>query len=287
MRRMRRILTALILAGLPPVTALAAAPVGYAQSTGYFKKDSRPTLYQPLNMLDGREATSWCSPSADTLSDHLTFGFKGSNQIDEVRIYTGNGFDENTWKEFSRAKKIVFRGPAGAQAVVLADQRGQQAVALNPPLEGAQFTVEVVDQFPAEDPEAPVCITDVVFYSNGKPLNGAWMTQKLKYDRAQAPLLGTWFAGSEGAPDRFLSFYFDGTYRFVYDPWDPAQKDQVYEGNYDANGSRLTMNVRGKGKVTVRLRRGNGKSEAGQEIRTLALDGDVPEEMKQAFRDRM
>ena len=35
-----------------------AAPVGYAQASGYFKKDSRPSLYQPLNLLDGREATS-------------------------------------------------------------------------------------------------------------------------------------------------------------------------------------------------------------------------------------
>lgn len=284
---MRRFLSALIVAGLAPVTAFAAAPVGYAQSTGYFKKDTRPTLYQPLNLLDGREATAWCTPGADSLNDHLTFGFKATTQIDEIRVYTGNGFDENTWKEFSRAKKLVIRGPQGAQSVVLADQRGQQAVGMNPPLEGAQFTVEILDQFPAEDPESPVCITDVVFYSNGKPLNGAWMTQKLKYDRAQAPLLGTWFAGSEGAPDRFLSFYFDGSYRFVYEPWDPAQKGLVFEGNYDANGSRLVMNVPGKGKVTVRLRRGDGKMEAGQKIRTLSLDGTVPEELKQMFRDRM
>ena len=39
----------------------------------------------------------------------------------------------------------------------------------------------------------------MIFYTDGKPLNGAWLTQKLKYDKHRAPLLGTWYAGYEGA----------------------------------------------------------------------------------------
>lgn len=277
-----------VLTALFATPALAAAPgIGYAQATGYFKKDSRPTLYQPLNLLDGREATAWCSTSADPLDEVLTFGFKGPVRIDEVRVYTGNGFDASTFQDFSRAKKLIFKGPTGAQAVTLADQRGQQAVGLKPALEGAQFTLEIHDHFPAEDPEASVCITDVVFYSDGKPLNGPWLTQKLKYDRAQAPLLGTWFAGSEGAPDKYLSFYFDGTYRFVYDPWDPAMKDKVFEGEYDPSGSKLSLQISGKGRVPVKIRREKTKSESGDEQRTLSLEGDVPPELKSVFRDRI
>jgi hypothetical protein len=279
---MRRLLISSALACLFPAAALAQAPIGYAQATGYFKKDSRPTLYQPLHLLDGREATAWCTPTSDPLDERLTFGFKGSVKLDEVRIYTGNGFDESTFGEFSRARKLVIKGPTGAQTLNLADQRGQQAVALNPPLQGQQFTVEVLDTYPAPDLEAPVCITDIVFYSDGKPLNGPWLTQKLKYDRSQAPLLGTWFAGSEGAPDRFLSFYFDGTYRFVYQPWDPAQKGMSVGGDYDGSGNRLNLEV-GKGKTAVKIRR----PEPAKGVRTLVLDGEVPGELKQTFRDQM
>src|SRR6476619_3162807 len=91
-----------VIAALPAF----AGPIGYAQATGYFKKDSRPTLYQPLNLLDGRESTAWCSPTGDPLSEKLTFGFKGPVTIDEVRVYTGNGFDEATFTDFGRAKKL-------------------------------------------------------------------------------------------------------------------------------------------------------------------------------------
>ena len=45
---MRNVLLVLCLVSLDA----AAAGVGFAQATGYFKKDTRPTLYQPLNLLD-------------------------------------------------------------------------------------------------------------------------------------------------------------------------------------------------------------------------------------------
>src|SRR4051812_32198402 len=101
----------LTLAALP---AAAAPSVGYAQATGYYKHDTRPSLYQPLNMLDGREVTAWCSRTADHLQDILSFGFKGTAKVDEVRVYTGNGFDDATFKQFGRAKKLLVKTPHGA-----------------------------------------------------------------------------------------------------------------------------------------------------------------------------
>ena len=41
--------------------------------------------------------------TSDPLNEELTFGFKGATKIDEIRVYTGNGFDENTWQQFARA----------------------------------------------------------------------------------------------------------------------------------------------------------------------------------------
>ncbi len=262
-----------------------AGPIGYAQATGYFKKESRPTLYQPLNLLDAREATSWCTTGADPLNDQLTFGFKGSTRIDELRIYTGNGFDESTFHQFSRARKFVFRGPTGAQTFTVADQRGLQSVAVNPPLEGAQFTLEILDIFPAEDPDQPSCLTDVVFVSEGKPLNGSWLTSKLKYDKSQAPVLGTWFGGFEGAPDRFLSFYFDGTYRYAYEPIEGGtEKAKTLQGSYELSGTRMTLELPGKGKVSAQLHR-EVKELNGKKAVILRLEGGLPEDLKQPFRE--
>ncbi|MBI3181246.1 MAG: hypothetical protein HYZ28_03785 [Myxococcales bacterium] len=267
---------------LAPISAVAGS-IGYAQATGYYKKDSRPTLYQPLNLLDAREATAWCSTTSDPLNEQLTFGFKGPSRIDEIRVYTGNGFGEDTWEEFSRARKFSLKGPTGAQVFTVADQRGFQPVAINPPLEGSQFTMEVLDQYPAADLDMPVCVTDIVFYSDGKPLNGSWLTQKLKFNKQQAPYLGTWFAGYEGAPDRFLSFFFDGTFRFAYEPLDQGQqKGRAFSGDYEISGSRISLELPGKGKVTARIRRDRLKGKPGH---SLVLEGELPEDLRQTFRD--
>ena len=276
----------LLLLAVVPAVALAAAPVGYAQATGYYKKDSRPTLYQPLNLLDGREITAWCSTSGDPLADALTFGFKGRVKIDEVRVYTGNGFDADSFKSFARARKFVLKGPVGETSFSVSDTRGQQAVAINPPLDGARFELDIVDTYPPEDPEQPVCVTDVVFYSNGKPLNGPWLTQKLKYDRQRAPLLGTWFGGYEGAADKFLSFFFDNEFRYSYEPYDPANNPHAFNGKYAVSGNRITFELPGKGKVVAVVRRGTKKDEAGHTIRTIKLEGkDLPADLQGEFRD--
>jgi hypothetical protein len=263
--------------------ALAAPPVGYAQATGYYKRESRPTQYQPLNVLDAREVTAWCARGGDNLADILSFGFKGTARIDEVRIYTGNGFDEATFQQFGRAKKLMLKTFSGATTFSVSDRRGLQAVQLSPPLKGSHFTLEILEEYPPEDPEMPVCLTDVVFYSDGKPLNGSWLTQKLKYDRQRAPLLGTWFAGYEGAA--VLSFYFDETYRYVYEPLDPEVKGKVITGGYEVTGSRLTLDVPGKGKVMTSVKRERHQDESGAH-HFLTLEGQgLPTDLANTFRD--
>ncbi len=107
-------------------------------------------------------------------------------RIEELRINSGNNFDANTWNEFGRARKLVIKSGKQSQAITIEDVRGAQPVQLNPPMLGSRFTIEILDQYPAEDPDASVCVTDIVFVSEGKPLNGPWLTTKLKYDKATA-----------------------------------------------------------------------------------------------------
>ncbi len=272
---------------LAALVSLGAAPasaggIGYAQATGYFKKESRPTLYQPLNLLDGRDVTAWCSTTSDPLNELLTFGFNGPVRIEELRINAGNNFDANTWNEYGRARKLIVRSGKQTQTINLEDVRGAQSVALNPPMLGSRFTIEILDQYPAEDPDASVCLTDIVFVSEGKPLNGPWLTTKLKFDKSSAALMGTWYSGFEGTPDRFLSLNFDGTFRYSYEPFDTKRnKEKVVQGTYDASSSRIVFEIGGK-KTGVKFSRDPAKKSGFN----LNFDGELPEDLKGPWRSQ-
>jgi hypothetical protein len=263
-----------------------AATVGYAQATGYFKKDTRPSLYQPLNLLDNREATAWCSSGPDPMAETLSVGFKGMVRIDEIRIYTGNGFDAASFKEFSRAKKFAIRGPDGANTFTVNDERGLQAVALNPPLHGTHFTIEILERYPADNLEMPPCVTDLVFYSGGKALNGTWLTPKLKLDRTRAPLMGTWFAGYEGAPDRVLSFFFDGTFKYVFQPFEANTPGKTLTGEYDVNGRHLILDSPKSERLVMQFKREKTDAD-GVRGQTLQFIDGAPPDLKEVFRDRL
>jgi hypothetical protein len=259
-----------------------AGGIGYAQATGYFKKDSRPTLYQPLNLLDGRDATAWCSTTSDPLNEALSFGFNGPVRLEELRISTGNNFDPGTWNDFSRARKLVVKSGKQSQTINVEDVRGAQSIALNPPMLGSRFTIEVLDHYPAEDPDASVCVTDVVFVSEGKPLNGPWLTTKLKFDKSAAVVMGTWYGGFEGTPDRFLSLNFDGTFRYSYEPFDTTRnKEKVVQGTYDVSSSRLVFEIGGK-KHGVKFSKDPSKKGG----HTLTLEGELPEDLKGSWRSQ-
>jgi hypothetical protein len=272
---------ALLLAGsLSASAAFAGGSIGYCQASGYYKQDSRPTLYQPLNLLDGRDVTAWCSPTSDPLNELLTIGFNTPVRLDELKITTGNNFDENTWNTFGRAHKFSIKSGKQSQTFTVQDIRGPQTITLKPPMLGARFRVEVLDQYPAEDPDQPVCVTDLVFISEGKPLNGPWLTTKLKYDKYEAQVLGTWHAGFDNSPDRFLSFNFDGTFHYSFEPFDETRgQPRRVDGTYDISATRLTFEVAGKKravKFTKEPRKGGGF--------TLTFDGDLPEDLKGPWR---
>ncbi len=154
---------------------------------------------------------------------------------------------------------------------------------MNPPIEGARFTVEVLDQFPADDPDSPVCITDLIFVSGGKALSGNWLGTKLKYDKHIATLMGTWFAGYDEAPDRFLSFFFDGTFQYSYEPYDSGKyQPKNVTGDFDASPGRVTFQI-GKTKKVAKMNLGpDPKSKKGAE--SLVFEGDLPDDLKQTFR---
>lgn len=284
MRAMRRPSVLTFLLFLASASGALAAPpsVGYARAADYLEKDSHPERYHPLNVLDGRDTTVWCAPEGQG-SSPIIVGFKGVASVDEVRVYTGNGSDRASFKAYARAKKIALQGKDTARSFTVEDKRGSQTVPLNPPVSGGWLTLEVTETFPGSEPNAPVCLTDIVFYSEGKPLNGTRLAPKLKYDARTAPLLGTWYGGLEGAPDRFLSFYVDGTYSFVHEPLNGEEPTST-TGAYTASSSRLNLDLPKKGKVALQYSR--EEAEGAADGYTLTLEGELPEAWKEPFRSR-
>jgi hypothetical protein len=283
MRRPPVLPSLLILAAAPLASAAPPATVGYAQAADYLDKESHPERYNPLNVLDGRDTTVWCAPQGEGARAVMTVGFKGVATVDEVRVSTGNSSERDSFKTYGRAKKIALEGKDSARSFTVEDKKGQQTIPLKPPVSGAWLTLEVKDIFPGSEPHLPVCLTDIIFYSGGKPLNGTKLAPLLKYDARTAPLLGTWFAGLEGAPDRFLSFYVDGTYRFVQEPLGGSEPS-TSTGTYTASSSRLSLELPKKGKSSVHFTRHEAQGAGGGY--TLSLEGELPEGWKEPFRSK-
>ncbi|MBU8897613.1 discoidin domain-containing protein [Corallococcus sp. M34] len=261
--------------------SLAAAPApGYARAEDYLEREQHPERYAPANLLDGRDTTAWCSPGGSTAAP-ITIGFKEPVSVEEVRVYTGDGTSREAFKAHARAKKLVLTTTEDSRSLTVEDKRGLQPVPFNPPLVGSRFTLEVAERFRGAEDGAPVCVTDLVLYSGGKPLNGTFLAPRLKYDPAVTPFLGTWFGGMEGAPERFLSIFADGTWRFSLEPLEGGEHT-VVTGTYIASGGRLTLDVPKKGKVVVRLEPRDEANTGGR----IALDGALPEEWGRAFRNQ-
>jgi hypothetical protein len=278
---MRSLLAATLLLA-HTASAASNVPPGYVETSDWLERKAQPERYGPLNLLDGRDTTAWCAPGASPAP--ITIGFKDAVAVDEVRVYTGDGTDRAAFKARARAKKFTLTSVDASRSFKVEDKRGLQAVPLSQPLRGARFILEVVERFPGSEDDAPVCITDLVFYSGGKALNGTWLASQLKYNARLAPLLGTWFGGLEGAPEVFLSFYRDGTYRYTREPLEGGGPTSV-TGTYTLSGSKLSVDVPKRGRVTLRLQNAGDEGVRVPEA-SIEVEGPLAEEWGREFRGR-
>jgi len=265
---------------------LAAAPaVGYVRASGWYERASNPAHYQPLNLVDGDLRTVWCSSGGDALAETISFGVGAPVGVDEVRIATGNQADTNAFHTFARPRKFVLRTDGRASTFSVADTEGMQTVKLDGPLQGQIFTLEVLDVEPAEDPAASACISEVQLVSHGKPVPGP-KKALLKWNPERARLVGTWYAGDEGNPDKSLSFFLDGTWQFRTAVYDEPTRPKTTTGTWALDRKGLSMKApgSGKGRVTTEI---ETKADAhGKGRTTLQLKGGVPAALRVVFRDR-
>jgi len=271
----------LLLLLLAAPAAQATPSVGWVRASGQLDA-STPSRYTPLNLFDGLPATVWCSRGADALSETLSFGFAEPVTLTRVEVTTGNAASEETFHAFSRVRKLLLRGPGGVATLVLEDTPGPQSLPLPKPLRGQAFTLEVLDTYPAEDVLAAACLADFLPFSGTAPLAGPVLRKRLGYQPGGTELLGVWYGGPAGAPDRALTFMLDGSWRLA--PEGPSGKGKPLRGSWGMKAGELWLNIPGMGKVQAHPRLVVGEA-GGKPAATLSLEGAVGE-LKQTFRDR-
>jgi hypothetical protein len=271
-----------------PVPLLLAAVVHAAPSVGWVRASgqldaSTPGRYTPLNLLDGLPSTVWCSRNADALSENLAFGFAEAVMLTRFDVTTGNAATSETFHAFSRVRKLLLRGPDGTATLSVEDRLGPQTVQLAKPMRGKNFTLEVLDTYSAEDPLAPACLADVLPFSGTTALAGPALRTRLGYQPGRAEVLGLWYGGPEGAPDRTLTFFLDGSWRAS--PEGSSGKGKPSSGKWWTKAGEVWLTLPGAGKVQAQPRLSVQKDASGKPLLSLSLEGPVGE-LKQTYLDR-
>jgi hypothetical protein len=256
-------------------TMSGSATVGWIRADGYARQETRPTLYWPANLLDGRDASVWCIDGGPDAArrQRIRIGFKGQVEVDRVRIATGDSRTAAGFAENNRVVRLVFDDGRFRRTVNLTDERGLQDVQLSPPIRGRHVDVILTEVAGEGD---LTCMTTVLFYEGRRALNGPWMGRSLKYDRDKARLLGVWATGPQGAPERFLSVFLDGTFRYSYTPHDPTVEGFSVTGAYRFVGGRLQLQIRGQWRP-LDARRVEGRDELGEPFVHLEISDADPE----------
>src|SRR5262249_375004 len=280
-----RVPTHMTLSPLLGVVLSAVPGLGYVTASDWCERARTPTHCEPLQLVDGNPKPAWCSSSSDAQADALGFGFAAVAVVDEVRVGTGNQADTASFHAAARPRKFVLRTDGRASTFSVADTEGMQTVKLEGPLQGQIFALEVLDVEPAEDPAAPACISEVHLVRHRKPVPGP-KKALLKWNPERARLVGTWYAGDEGNPDKSLSFFLDGTWQFRTAVYDEPTRPKTTTGTWALDRKGLSMKApgSGKGRVTPEI---ETKADAhGKGRTTLQLKGGVPAALRVVFRDR-
>jgi hypothetical protein len=267
---------------LAAAAAHATPTVGWVRASGQLDA-STPSRYTPLNLLDGLVSTVWCSRNADALSESLAFGFADPVTLTRLDVSTGNAATVETFHAFSRVRKLLLRGPEATATLTLEDRLGPQTVQLAQPMRGKNFSLEVLDSFAAEDPLTPACLGDVLPFAGATPLAGTVLRKWLVYQPGRTEVLGLWYGGPDGAPDRTLTFFLDGTWRSL--PEGPSGRVKPLAGKWGTKAGAVWLTSPGTGKVEARPKVNVQTDATGRPLITLTLEGQVGE-LKQTFRDR-
>lgn len=233
--------SAAVLLGLaclgPSTTAWAAAnSLAYVRASSQYQRQKSAAKYHPIHIVDDNPDTTWCAAEANAgEGQELRIFFKKPQKIDRIVV---------TPSASSGRTVTAIRISDGFNTVDIALDHRIIEQSLKPAMRGERFTVTVLQVGPANTrstlPANVACLADVMLYHKKKPFGGNLAPAKLRFNKHRDKLLGRWAGGPLGAPEKFLTFAIDGTWRWVYKPI-LGGTGRKLAGEYRFRGNRLLM----------------------------------------------
>lgn len=250
-----------------PLTA-SAGEVLYARSNGDYLGRSRPGQYSALNLLDDDPSTVWCSAGTGKGAE-IEVVFTGQAHIDKMTVATGNQKNDKSYQSFSRVRQMVVSEDDMVHTVELEDKQGSQTLNFDPTLATNRLVLKLKAGHRGSG-KRHTCISDIVFYKGGRPLNGKHLKALIKKNKKAFVFIDTWVSGPDYARDRELIFGVSGTYRFLYIPNDPQETDIRKTGSWRMQGKNPSIKEGDKW-VPVKVKR----DDAGLVVKLKVEEGKM------------
>ncbi len=134
-------------------------------------------MYWGGNLVDGDISTSWAYTRGGTDKLFYTraivsFHFRNTNWIDEIRIWNGYGKNTDLWKKNNRAKEIsIWLGISVTndfmnKKYILKDTEGYQSIKFNPVLVN-KVNIQILSTYPGTTYD-DTCISEIEFWYQGQ-----------------------------------------------------------------------------------------------------------------------
>lgn len=223
-----------MIAVAPP--ASAADSLIYVRASSQYGRDSEPSRYHPLNLLDDDPETVWCEGDAELGEGQtITFYFRARQKIDRIVIGP-------TAKSGRIIEAVRITDGTNSVRVELGDTYVEQR--LNSPLDGQTYVV-TIERVLGPNKGAPLppdaaCLADMLLYHGGRLFGGRTPAGKLRFDATRDIVLGRWNGPPFGAPESILTFGLDGSWDWVYRPL-LGGKGDTWRGEYRFRDNRLLM----------------------------------------------
>ena len=264
---MKRICLFEILLFFMPLSA-SAGEVLYAKSNGDYQGRSNPGRYSALNILDDDPSTVWCS-SGTGKGAEIEVVFSKEAHIEKMSMATGNQKSDKTYQSFNRVRRMAVSEGDMVHTVELEDKQGSQTLSFDPTLATDRLVLKLKAGFRGSG-KRHTCISDIVFYKSGRPLNGKHLKNHVKKARKHFDFLDTWVSGPDYARDRELILGVSGTYRFLYIPNDPQETSLRKTGNWRMEGKKPAIKEGNKW-IPVKVKR----DDAGRVLKLKVEEGKM------------
>jgi len=264
---MKRICLLEILLLFTPLSA-SAAEVLYVKSNGDFQARSHPGRYSALNMLDDDPSTVWCS-SGTGKGAEIEVVFSEKAHIEKMSMATGNQKSDATYQSFNRVRRMAVSEGDMVHTVELEDKPGSQTLRFDPTLASDRLVLKLKAGYRGSG-KRHTCISDIIFYKGGRPLNGKQLRGHIKKSKKVLSFLDTWVSGPDYARDRELVFGVSGTCRFLYIPNDLQETAMRRTGNWRVEGENPAIKMGDKW-IPVKVKR----DDAGRVIKLKVEEGKM------------